>query len=111
MKSKGPWQAWVGSALAAVFTLFYLVGLSIEGVESEDVPGVAGISLSLIAGSVFAGLAAWARNRRAAVVLLVLALIPLLVWGILGAMTIGGLFLVAASFLIAALTKVASWKP
>ncbi len=108
MKSKGPWQAWVGSALAAAFTVFYLVLLSTEGLTSEDIPKVTGISLSLIGSSVSAALAAWSHNRRAASVLLVLALIPLLVWGVLGSMTIGVLFLVAAGFLIVALIKVAS---
>lgn len=72
LEVEGAWQAWVGSALAAVFTLFYLVLLSTEGVTSEDIPKVVGISLSLIAGSLCAGLAAWSHNRLAAIVLLVL---------------------------------------
>ncbi len=79
-----------------------------EGVTHEDVPIVVGIITSLLVASLCAAGAGLSRHPRTSLVLLLVALIPLLVWGVLGPMTIGALFLFAAGLLFMALIKVAS---
>lgn len=105
-KPLGPWQAWVGAALACTVTLVYVSVVTAEGIVAEDVWTVAGVTASLIFASVCALGAALSRTALAALVLLGLAVVPLLAWGVLS-MGMGPAFLVAAGFLIAALVKVA----
>lgn len=103
-KPRGPWQAWVGAVLTGVVTLVYFLA-------TADLLGeawtVAAAASSLVFASVCALGAALSRTYRAAIVLLSLAVVPLLAWGVLS-MAMGPVFLIAAGFLIAAVVKVAS---
>lgn len=105
--TKSPWQARVGAALAGVVAVLYVVLATGGDVVDEDVTAVVGIAASLFIAAVCATGAVLVRSRRATVVLLAVAVVPLLIWGLLS-MTIGPLLLLAAGFLIAALVKVVS---
>lgn len=103
-KPRGPWQAWVGAALTGVVALVYSLAASPVAGETWT---VAGITASLVLASVCAFGAVLSHTKRAALVLLCLALVPLLVSGA-ASMGMGPAFLIPAAFLIAALVKIAS---
>lgn len=103
-KPRGPWQAWVGAALTGVVTLVYFLATADLLGEAWTVTAATG---SLVFASVCALSAALSRAYRAAIVLLSLAVVPLLVWGVVS-MAMGPAFLIAAGFLLAAVVKVAS---
>lgn len=102
MKERGPWQAWVAAALSGASTVLYVVVVTRGATAPEDVANIIGIAASLGVAAACTAAAALGRHRRTALGLLWIALVPLLVWGVLGAWTIGGLFLLAAAFVMAA---------
>ncbi len=103
MRHGGPWQAWVAAALTVASTGLYLALVTGEGVAEGDLSKVIAIAGSLTVAAVCAAGAAVVRSRRISAGLLVVALVPLATWGVLGAPTIGGLFLLSGAFVGAAL--------
>lgn len=106
MRDGGPWQAWVAAGLTTGSTGLYLALVTGEGLAEGDLSKVIAIAGSLTIAAVCAAGAALVRSRRISTGLLVIALIPLATWGVLGASTIGGLFLLSGAFVGAALWAV-----
>lgn len=111
MTGGGPWQAWVATGLTAASILLYVAIVAGEGIAEGDLLSIIGIVASLVVAAVCTAGAALLRRRQTSIVLLVIALIPLVAWGFLGAWTIGGLFLLSGAFVVAALWTVVRDRP
>ncbi len=110
-KAKGPWQAWVAAGLTAASTVLYVAVVSSEGIAEGDLGSIITIASTLALAAVLTAQAALVSNRQLAMGLLGIALVPLVIWGVLGAWTIGGLFLLSAVFVGFALWSMSRNRP
>lgn len=97
--------------MTAASTVLYVVVVTSEGIAEGDLGGIITIASSLALAVVLTVQAALVSNRRLAMGLLGIALVPLVVWGFLGAWTIGGLFLLSAVFVGSALWTLSRNRP
>lgn len=110
-KAKGPWQAWVAAGMTAASTVLYVVVVTSEGIAEGDVGSILTIASTLALAAVLTVQAALVSNRRLAMGLLGIALVPLVMFGLLGAWTIGGIFLLSAVFVGFALWSLSRDRP
>ncbi|HSK24200.1 MAG TPA: hypothetical protein VK906_13525 [Egicoccus sp.] len=99
-------MAWLGAVGGLGAAVLYLAAIAAQGgVQDGDGPMAALVAGSFLVTAGACAAAAMTSRRRPAVVLLALALVPPLVWGVLAIFSIGAGFLALAAVVGVALVQ------